>query len=209
MTTELLAWYKGDGNADDSVGGKNATFDGEYETKSGSQYFKIQYGSVSHKHTVTYDSNDGTLGTPPTDSNEYDAEDTVTVLDSPVPLYRIGYSYSGKWNTKADGSGTSYSPGDEFSMGTENVKLYAQWETLHAHGDVVEYSFITEAVAGSLQVRYSLDAGETWTNVRTAVSDFNPNGIVFSHSSGYWFITCGQDDAGTVGKIDLCKAHNT
>jgi hypothetical protein len=164
---------------------------------------------VVEKHTVTYDSNDSTLGTPPTDSNEYDEGDTVTVLDSIVPLYRIGYSYSGKWNTKADGSGTSYSPSDEFPMSTENVKLYAQWETLHAHGTVVGYDFITEAIAGSLQIRYSLDAGENWTNVGSPISNFNPNGIDFSHASGYGFITCGQSDDGTVGKIDFCKAHSS
>ena len=191
MTTELLAWYKGDGNADDSVGGKNATFDGEYETKSGSQYFKIQYGSVSHKHTVTYDSNDGTLGTPPTDSNEYDAEDTVTVLDSPVPLYRIGYSYSGKWNTKADGSGTSYSPGDEFSMGTENVKLYAQCYSFELGTGLPEpqvYSFpILAATNYHVKVDYNNGRYELYVDtVKIEPSSYQDNAILESND-GFTF----------------------
>src|SRR5690606_7339123 len=31
------------------------------------------------------------------------------------------------WNTKADGTGTDYIPGQTFTMGTEEVTLYAKW----------------------------------------------------------------------------------
>lgn len=48
-------------------------------------------------------------------------------------LYALGYSFLG-WNTKADGSGTSYSPGAAFtwkgSKNREYVYLYAQWKQL-------------------------------------------------------------------------------
>lgn len=48
-------------------------------------------------------------------------------------LYASGYSFLG-WNTKADGSGTSYSPGAAFtwkgSKNGEYVSLYAQWKQL-------------------------------------------------------------------------------
>lgn len=39
-----------------------------------------------------------------------------------------GYSFE-SWNTKADGSGTTYRPGDTFSI-TEDVALYAQWQVM-------------------------------------------------------------------------------
>ena len=45
------------------------------------------------------------------------------------PFYYDGHEFV-KWNTKADGSGTSYSVGDSISYPDRgNVKLYAQWTT--------------------------------------------------------------------------------
>ena len=39
---------------------------------------------------------------------------------------KTGYTFSG-WNTKADGTGTSYTDGQKVSL-TEDITLYAQWE---------------------------------------------------------------------------------
>ncbi|WEV72432.1 BspA family leucine-rich repeat surface protein [Bifidobacterium sp. ESL0790] len=36
------------------------------------------------------------------------------------------------WNTKSDGSGTAYAPGDEISMDAGDVTLYAQWKQIKA-----------------------------------------------------------------------------
>lgn len=51
-----------------------------------------------------------------------------------VPVSECLYSYKGHefvgWNTKEDGSGDAYSPGDEMSIGEENVRLYAQWREI-------------------------------------------------------------------------------
>ncbi|WP_459926027.1 InlB B-repeat-containing protein, partial [Desulfatiferula olefinivorans] len=41
-------------------------------------------------------------------------------------LVKTGYTFAG-WNTAANGSGTAYSGGDTFAMGSSNVTLYAQW----------------------------------------------------------------------------------
>jgi len=43
-------------------------------------------------------------------------------------LERSGYTFEG-WNTAADGSGTTYAPGDTFTMAATNITLYAQWYT--------------------------------------------------------------------------------
>lgn len=75
---------------------------------------------------VTYDSNgDGwmTGGTPPVDAKQYPQGALVTVLSDNGSLYTYGYGF--QWNTKRDGSGANYAPGSTFSMGTENVTLYA------------------------------------------------------------------------------------
>jgi len=41
-------------------------------------------------------------------------------------LARTGYTFSG-WNTSANGSGTAYSAGSAFAMGSANSTLFAQW----------------------------------------------------------------------------------
>ncbi len=53
---------------------------------------------------------------------------TSTTVDR-NPFYYDGHEFV-NWNTKADGSGTSYSVGDSISYPDHgNVKLYAQWTT--------------------------------------------------------------------------------
>ena len=85
-------------------------------------------GSISTKYVVTYNGNgnDSGSGSVPVDSASYENGQTVTVLGNTGTLVKAGYSFSG-WNTKADGSGTTYTEGLTFTMGTANVTLYAIW----------------------------------------------------------------------------------
>ncbi|WP_411679434.1 leucine-rich repeat protein [Clostridium thailandense] len=80
-------------------------------------------------YIVTYDGNGNTSGTVPIDSNTYSQTLglTVTVLDNTGSLAKIGYTFVG-WNTQADGTGTDYAAGANFTMGTANVTLYAKWQ---------------------------------------------------------------------------------
>jgi uncharacterized repeat protein (TIGR02543 family) len=79
-------------------------------------------------YTFTYDGNTNTSGNAPTDgSSPYAYGSTVTVLGnsgSPV-LAKTGLTFAG-WNTQANGSGTSYSQGNTFTINA-NTTLYAQW----------------------------------------------------------------------------------
>lgn len=75
--------------------------------------------------TITYDANGG-VGSVPTDSNEYDAGDTVTVLGNTGGLTKSGQVFLG-WNTATSkASGTERLVGSTFSI-TNNVTLYAEW----------------------------------------------------------------------------------
>lgn len=77
-------------------------------------------------YTLTYNGNGNTSGTVPTDgSSPYNGGSTVTVLGNPGSLARDSFTFNG-WNTAADGSGTSYSPNDTFTIGA-NTTLYARW----------------------------------------------------------------------------------
>ena len=64
------------------------------------------------------------------DSNQYQQGTTVTVLGNTGSLvktwFSFSYTFSG-WNTKSDGSGTSYAPGATFTMPAANMTLYAKW----------------------------------------------------------------------------------
>ncbi|MBQ7500542.1 MAG: InlB B-repeat-containing protein, partial [Clostridia bacterium] len=72
-------------------------------------------------YTVTYDANKG-LNAPALDVKPIGV--TTTIADA-GSMRRVSYSFLG-WNTAADGSGTSYDPGDTYSACTD-VTLYAQW----------------------------------------------------------------------------------
>lgn len=73
---------------------------------------------------IAYHANGGTAG--------YDGSDiaaggngTVCAL-SETGITRSGYQFL-KWNTSANGSGTSYTPGDTVTLNSD-ITLYAQWE---------------------------------------------------------------------------------
>lgn len=75
-------------------------------------------------YTVTYNGNDSDGGTVPTDaSSPYDRDDIVTVLGNTGTLTKSGYTFS-RWNTAANGSGTTYYPADTFQI-VSNITLYA------------------------------------------------------------------------------------
>ena len=77
-------------------------------------------------YTVTYNGNTNTSGTAPTDgSSPYAGGSNVTVLGNTGSLVKTGYTFA-NWNTAADGSGTSYSPTNTFTINA-NKNLYAQW----------------------------------------------------------------------------------
>ncbi len=77
-------------------------------------------------YTVTYKGNGNTDGSVPVDSNKYVNGQTVTVLGNTGNLVKTGYSFA-NWNTKANGTGTTYTPSQTFTMGATNITLYAKW----------------------------------------------------------------------------------
>lgn len=78
------------------------------------------------QYSVTYDDNDATNGSVPTDGNKYDRNGSATVLGNTGNLVKTGWTFAG-WNTAADGSGTTYAAGSTYSNITSNVTLYAKW----------------------------------------------------------------------------------
>ncbi len=77
-------------------------------------------------YTITYNANGAETGTVPTDSAAYEEGNTVTVLGNTGELTKTNYILPG-WNTRADGSGTTYTAGSTFTIGDADITLYALW----------------------------------------------------------------------------------
>ncbi|WP_162848546.1 InlB B-repeat-containing protein [Paenibacillus nanensis] len=75
---------------------------------------------------VIYDGNGHTSGAVPVDAGAYQSGDTVAISGNSGKLVKEGFEFVG-WNTSADGTGTTYSSGTVFAIGTESVTLYAKW----------------------------------------------------------------------------------
>ena len=91
-------------------------------------YAQWQQNAVA-TYTLTYNKNGSDVtGIVPT-GGTYESGDTVTVAGKGT-LARDGYTFTG-WNTAANGSGTSYAPGNTFTINA-NTTLYAQWEAVAA-----------------------------------------------------------------------------
>ena len=77
-------------------------------------------------YSVTYNANNPDSGNAPIDSAYYIKGAAVSVSGNTHNLSRERYNFAG-WNTQADGSGVTYTPGETFYMGESDVILYAYW----------------------------------------------------------------------------------
>jgi uncharacterized repeat protein (TIGR02543 family) len=87
---------------------------------------KIVVTTVSSTLKVTYNANGATSGSVPTDATSYTSGATVTVKGNSGNLAKTGYTFAG-WNTKADGTGTTYAAGTGTFTISSNTTLYAKW----------------------------------------------------------------------------------
>lgn len=110
---ELLKWNtQPDGSGTDYLKGSSYT----YLTEGNTDLYAIW----GEKVTLKYDAN-GAAGSMP---------DYENLPGTDASVEQAAFSYPGKtfvkWNTKADGSGTSYFPMDKVTLDTD-MTLYAQW----------------------------------------------------------------------------------
>ena len=132
---------------------------------AGSFYFTVTFGSAksaitafvitsSQTYTVTYSPSGATSGNGPIDSNTYLQGTTVTVV-TPNTLEKNGYAFA-DWNTMPDGSGTNYTAGATFTMGSSNVTLYIVWMpsniSFTSSGSSITITGHTTAPTGSLTI---------------------------------------------------------
>ena len=92
---------------------------------------------ISTKYDVTYNKNTtDTVSNLPGNGSSYWKENYTISSTKPT---RSGYTFK-NWNTKADGSGTSYNSGASLGMLTADVTLYAMWTAAAPSGPSGTYT---------------------------------------------------------------------
>ena len=76
--------------------------------------------------SFSYDANGAQSGDLPAPVSLHKGGSTITVAGNTGNLIKPNFSFN-SWNTKQDGSGKTYLPGDTFTLAREDVVLYAQW----------------------------------------------------------------------------------
>lgn len=176
-------------------------------------------GDTPTKYSVTYANGGATSGIVPTDSNEYDSGDTVTVLGQGT-LSKTNYDFAG-WS---DGTNT-YVENDTFTI-SSNITLTAQWNYSNHYTDDTTASTITWDLtnpeymsAGTDQMSWSspkatmvADKAESTTNTNnycppsnsstrfykdstltiTPVSGYQINSVVFTATSNNYATALGN-----------------
>jgi uncharacterized repeat protein (TIGR02543 family) len=124
-STDGVTWTEATSSADWGAREYAAAqdFNGElwiFGGASGGQYLNDAW-YTANLYDLSFDSQGGSSVS--TIANQSNLA-SVTVPSAPT---RAGYSFE-NWNTASDGSGTSYAPGDSYTMGSANATLYAIWQ---------------------------------------------------------------------------------
>ena len=114
-------------------------------------------------YTISYNANGGS-GAPTAQTKTYGTDLTLTT-STPT---RSGYTFDG-WNTKSDGSGTSYSAGGKFTTNA-NTTLYAKWKQ------------------NTFTLRYNDNMGSGCSTKTKTITPGNKLGTLCRPTrSGYWY----------------------
>lgn len=108
---------------------------GGYSGSSSTAKTTVTIPKISY--TITYNANGGT-GAPSSQTKGYG--DALT-LSTTVPT-RTDYNFLG-WNTKADGTGTTYGAGSTYpATSNADATLYAKWEPAYTRPTISDLSLI-------------------------------------------------------------------
>jgi uncharacterized repeat protein (TIGR02543 family) len=167
----------------------------------------VQVNTARDYYYVKYYGNGNTSGSVPA-SGKYTLEDLnddfaddVDVRRAPT-LIKEGYVFAG-WNTKQDGTGTTYQPGDTFIMGKEDVNLYAQWKEIPVTGINLNQTSMSLAVGETKSLTATVTPDNaankevSWKSDDTAIATV-ANGVVTAVADGTTTITATTKDQAKV-----------
>jgi uncharacterized repeat protein (TIGR02543 family) len=156
--------------------------------------------TISTIYRVTYYDNDSTEGSAPNDRRNYISGESVAILGNTEGLVKTGYNFTG-WNTAADGNGTTYDVGSNFTI-ESNVTLYAKWTNAAPPLDATFTADVTALTNNNVTVTINYPADAVvkkywlqWWMDESSGSDYSDavtlygNGIVYAKSknaAGVW-----------------------
>lgn len=148
------------------------------------------------QYNVSYDGNGSTDGS--LIGGTFSIEKSYAILEN--EFKKTGYKFVG-WNTKADGSGTSFAAGDEIEYSTynNNLTLYAQWQEIVLTLKFAPGAQGSSAIYDSITLRYE----ESYTlpeNRYTALwyykfAGWEYNGKTYKVGDTFGFDNSLEDDA--------------
>ena len=127
-------------------------------------------------YLLTYNANGGEGEMPAEEYNTEDANNKVTIAAN--GFTRRGYDFV-KWNTQADGAGTDYNSGDEYTM-TSDATIYAQWK-------VQEYTINYKDQGNADYSGTNLD--DLPTTHTYGIATTIPNGEKIGYTFEGWYLT--------------------
>jgi len=158
---------------------------------AGQESGAVATSSTANVFYLNYDGNGNTSGTAPA-SVGYRFGATATVA-SIGDLAKAAYVFH-SWNTAADGSGMSYSPGATLSVPAGETVLYAQWYT---NSSSVTFDIGTQALVFAPSVM-TLSQGSTLTATTT-------NGTLAALTGWTWYI----DGSSVAGQKSSTLGYDT
>ncbi|MCL1874303.1 MAG: peptidoglycan DD-metalloendopeptidase family protein, partial [Clostridiales bacterium] len=199
-----------------SFGGWNTNSSGTGTTYIAGQSYNLGNSSCTlyakwtpnATYTVTFNGNNNTSGVAP-NSISWTAGGTVT-MPTMKNLAKNGYKFTG-WNTNPSGTGTTYTAGNNYNLGSASLTLYAKWtldsglpESVHNYPDNYDNTWTyTLSGASSLNVTFSSDT-ETEANYDFIyIMDGNGNNISGSPFSGTVLKGATKTVSGNTVKIRL------
>ena len=157
---------------------------GEFSINAGDSEGIVALATNAKKFSVTYHANGGT-GTLVDPDSPYFENSGWTPL-APSSAITKAYSHFEGWNTKPDGSGTSYAVGQNYFI-TGDVDLYAQWSAKQYSVGYVSSDTDKGVVAGGPE---TVDHG---SNPTMAGVNVTPN-AGFELASPAWSYSMAKDD---------------
>lgn len=130
---------------------------------------------------LTYNRNGATGGSVPVDATAYTPGASVTVQGNGGALILAGYTFAG-WNTVANGSGTTYAPGDVFAIAA-NTTIYAIWASATSLLTPTQFRGHQATSVSDSALQDIIDAEES-----EIVSRYGPHA---SHVDNFWDPTPG------------------